>query len=140
MINNLYEFTKTIFDFDKFFNEKACEITGIKNWMEYKDGEITGNVLGSVITCVILHDGYNYSPNKKGEVITNKLKEIRFKIKKNIENVGVSLGDRIAGNAFKDQGGYFSPVVVLAKPYGNNGFLSDLSIEVSEFRKIEKKK
>lgn len=139
-INDFYNF-----DFEGFIREKALEVVEISGWDEYKrteagKSEKTGVVLGSRVRASIIHDGTNYNL-KDGEMFSNKFKDMIFKIRLPLSEVNIKCGDKIAGEAFSDQGGYYKPLVVSCKPYSTSGFgNNELSIEVSGFQKIDKKK
>ena len=135
-LGHLNDFMK--FDWEKFFAKKAAEVTSIRSWDEYKDGEKTGNSLGTNITCVILHDSTDYVL-KDQESFTNKLREISFKIRVPFKDCSLKIGDKVCGTAFKDQADFYLPVVEECKPYGSNGYLNNLKIVVSKFEYIKKK-
>ena len=142
-LGHLWEFEK--FDFDRFFAEKACEVVGFQTWDEYRKGadgksEKTGVSLGVRVVCSILSDNTKYNLRKTELSFSNRLKEITFKIKCDMSNCPVKIGDKVCGSAFTPQGGFYLPVVQECTAYGQNGFKNELSILVSDFKLIEKKK
>lgn len=133
---HLNDFQK--FDFVEFFKGKTCEVTQIRSWDEYKDGEKTGDQLGFRFDAVINEDNTVYNL-KDGEVANNKYRIIAFKIEKKMVRLEagspvfpVHVGDKIGYGK-----GCFSPQVVKCTPYGNNGFLNNLSIVVSGFEFVK---
>lgn len=141
-LGHLDDFRK--FDFDLFFKDKACEVTAILSWDEYKKAEggkseKTGNVLGCRVKCTILQDCTNYDL-KAEEEFSNKYKDIVFKIPVSADKLNLKMGDKVCGSSYTDQGGYFKPVVVKCIPYASSGFkINELSIEVSCFERVSKK-
>ena len=129
-LGHLSDFQK--FDFVGFLTGKKCEVSSIRPWEEYKDGEKTGNTLGIRIDCVITEDRTVYNL-KQDESFNNKYRQISFKIEKiSVEKSPVHMGDFIGSLP-----GCFCPHVVKCTPYGNNGFLNNLSIVVDGFEKIK---
>ena len=129
-LGHLNDFQK--FDFVGFLTGKKCEVSSIRSWEEYKDGEKTGNNLGIRIDCVIVEDKTLYK-TKPEETFNNKYRQISFKIEKiTVDKCPVGMGDLIGSFP-----GCFCPHVVKCTPYGNNGFLNNLSIVVDGFEKIK---
>lgn len=140
-LGHLEDFRK--FDFALFFRDKACEVTSILAWDEYKKevggrSEKTGNILGCRVKCTIIQDSTNYDL-KVGEEFSNKYKDIVFKIPVSADKLNLKMGDKVCGSSYSDQGGYFKPVVVKCIPYASSGFkINELSIEVSGFERVPK--
>lgn len=152
MIGHIWEFWK--FDHERFFKDMALEVTGLKNWEAYAPDPNTGKsvrtgeIKGLSVVAVICYDGNGYKlTNKELEQglteYTNKLHQVTFHLANvKVSDSPVKMGDKIAGDGFADQGGYFRPVITKCVPYSpsGNNFLSELSIEVSEFQFIKSKK
>lgn len=131
-LGHLNDFQK--FDFVSFLTGKKCEVSAIRSWEEYKDGEKTGNNLGIRIDCVIIEDQTSYNL-KKDESFNNKYRPISFKIEHiGLDDCPVKMGDKIGSTP-----GCFCPHIVKCTPYGNNGFLNNLSIVVDGFEFIKTK-
>ena len=131
-LGHLNDFQK--FDFVGFLTGKKCEVSAVRSWEEYKDGEKTGKEIGVRIDCVIIEDQtiYNLKP---GESFNNKYRQISFKIERiTINDCPVKMGDKIGCTP-----GCFCPNIVKCTPYGSNGFLNNLSIVVDGFEFIKTK-
>lgn len=143
-LGHLWEFEK--FDWERFFDSKACEVVGFQTWDEYvKDSETgknikSGKVLGVRIVTTILSDQTEYKLTKSEVAFSNRLKELVFKFDLPAEKCPVKIGDKICGSAFIPQGGFWLPHIKACVAYGQNGFKNDISIVVDRFEYIEKSK
>lgn len=129
-LGHLNDFQK--FDFVSFFAGKKCEVSSIRPWEEYKDGEKTGNEVGVRIDCVIVEDKTLYKL-KTDESFNNKYRPISFKMEKiKVSDCPVKMGDYIGSLS-----GCYCPHITKCIPYGNNGFLNNLSVVVDGFEKVK---
>lgn len=130
-MNNLYQFER--FDFERFWKGKVARVLAINPWYEYKDGEKTGNVIGSVLQCSIEVDNTVYKETKKGVAPNNLGEQVFFRVSNKDSFAGVSVGSQIGYEK-----GMFSPVIKSCSAYpsrqGSN-YKDKLSIEVIKFDK-----
>lgn len=48
------------FDFERFIDGKTMLVKDVKEWFEYKDGQITNNQLGTRVELLIIKDDTKY--------------------------------------------------------------------------------
>ena len=128
------------FDFVSFFEGKKGEVIKIEPSFQYnrdpadpKKTIKTDIITGTKVTVCIIEDNTKYNltakDNERGWR-NNKYNELTFKIDI-IDYKGICIGDIVG------KGGYI-PVVRSCTPYGQNGFLNNLSINLEGFRKDKK--
>ena len=136
-LGHLNDFMK--FDFVGFFTGKKFEVTAVRSWDEYKDGEKTGNNLGVRLDCVITEDKTVYNL-KSDETFNNRYRTVTFKIEKKTYDDLIAKKSYLPvneGDVIGNFPGCYCPHIIKCTPYGNNGFLNNLSIVVDGFEKVK---
>lgn len=114
-MKNLNQFNS--FDWEAFATGKVFRVVGASEWVDYE----SKTHLGTRVTVAIIEDNTAYKPGRDGNVSTNLLEKITFKVSKDIT---------------VPPGSVVVPVNAVATIYGE--FRNQLSVKADGIRVVAK--
>ena len=64
------------FEAERFFDKKQLQVTACSAWHDYESKALRG----TKVEVVIIVDGTEYQPTKKGEIISNAFEKVTIKV------------------------------------------------------------